>query len=103
MDNLMLLADGPLWPALDPPTRAVLLMSLLAFVLLGLGLIAGAMIGGRWVRRIGGDDLTKPLPLRRSESDANDLGQPVSVKAQVPWSADTARIGGAATSETVHG
>ncbi|TWT95954.1 hypothetical protein Pla108_30310 [Botrimarina colliarenosi] len=59
-------------PMLDPPTRAVLLMALLAFVLLGLGLVAGAMLGGRWVRRIGGDELTKPLQLRRSAADRQE-------------------------------
>lgn len=60
-----LLAQVEPTPMLDPPTRAVLLMALLAFVILGMGLIAGAMIGGRWVRRLGGDDLTKPMRLRR--------------------------------------
>ncbi|QDT68267.1 hypothetical protein MalM25_11880 [Planctomycetes bacterium MalM25] len=60
-----LLAQAEGSPMLDAPTRAVLLMALLAFVILGLGLIAGAMIGGRWVRRLGGEDLTKPMPLRR--------------------------------------
>lgn len=52
-------------PLLDPPTRAVLLMALLAFVVLGLGLIAGALIGGHWARR-SGDELTRPLPLRKA-------------------------------------
>lgn len=52
-------------PLLDPPTRAVLLMSLLAFVLLGVALMAGALIAGRWVRRTGGEDLREPLPLRK--------------------------------------
>ncbi|MEN0109976.1 MAG: hypothetical protein AAF805_04570 [Planctomycetota bacterium] len=55
-------------PLLDPPTRAVLAMALLAFVLLGLGLMAGAMLGGRWVRRLGGDRLREPLPLRKPAS-----------------------------------
>ena len=61
----VLVAQVTFSPLLDPPTRAVLLMSLLAFVLLGIGLMVGAMLGGRWVRRMGGVDLTKPLPLRR--------------------------------------
>lgn len=37
---------------LDPPTRAVVLMALLGLVLLGLGMVALTMIGGRWVRRL---------------------------------------------------
>ena len=53
-------------PFLDPPTRAVLLMSLLAFVLLGASLMAGAVLAGRWVRRNVGEDLREPLPLRRT-------------------------------------
>lgn len=55
-------------PLLDPPTRAVLLMSLLAFVILGIGLMVGAMLGGRWARRWGGDDLRKPLALRQAST-----------------------------------
>jgi hypothetical protein len=37
---------------LDPPTRARVLMALLALILLGVTLVACAMIGGRWVRRL---------------------------------------------------
>ncbi len=82
------LLGGPSAPTLllDPVTRAVLLMSLLAFILLGLGLMAGAMLGGRWVRRLGGVDLTKPLPLRRS---AADLREPVPAMLRgVHWQAE---------------
>ena len=63
-------------PMLDPPTRAVLLMALLAFVILGMGLIAGAMIAGRWVRRLGGDQLPKPMRLRRSNRVGPDSRLP---------------------------
>jgi hypothetical protein len=84
---------GLLWgqstptPLLDPVTRAVLLMSLLAFILLGLGLMAGAMIGGRWVRRLGRVDLTKPLPLRRS---AAELREPLPAMLRgVHWQGDS--------------
>lgn len=65
-------------PMLDPPTRAVLLMALLAFLILGLGLIAGAMLGGRWVRRLGGDGLTKPLALRRGGEGGSAMDAPGS-------------------------
>lgn len=65
---LVAIPDGS--PLDDGPTRAVLLMALLAFVVLGIGLIAGALLGGRWARRYGGDDLKKPLPLRRGEAPA---------------------------------
>ena len=68
----MFLAQATAVPLLDPPTRAVLLMSLLAFILLGLGLMAGAMLGGRWVRRLGSVDLRKPLPLRRSAAEMRE-------------------------------
>ncbi|TWT78093.1 hypothetical protein Pla123a_08820 [Posidoniimonas polymericola] len=37
---------------LDPQSRLVVVISLLALVLTGLGLIALTMIGGRWVRRV---------------------------------------------------
>lgn len=70
----VLLGQAAPTPLLDPPTRAVLLMSLLAFILLGLGLMAGAVLGGRWVRRLGSVDLTKPLPLRRTPGE---LSEPV--------------------------
>ncbi|MCA9238651.1 MAG: hypothetical protein KDA37_00550 [Planctomycetales bacterium] len=39
------------WMQLDPPTRAMLLMTLLGLVLTGLGLILLTMLGARWVRR----------------------------------------------------
>lgn len=54
--SLELLAVGepaqPLIKLLDPPRRAVVLMTILGLVLLGLTLVACVMIGGRWVRRI---------------------------------------------------
>ena len=59
------LAQALTGPMLDPPTRAVLLMALLGFFVLGLGLIVGAILGGHWARRYGGDDLVRPLPLRK--------------------------------------
>jgi hypothetical protein len=37
---------------LDPPTRAAVIMTIFALVLLGLTLVAGIMIGARWVRRM---------------------------------------------------
>lgn len=72
MANLASLLAQAATPMLDPPTRAVLLMSLLAFVVLGMGLMLGVTIGGRWVRRLGTDDLRKPLPLRRRDPVASD-------------------------------
>jgi len=45
----------PLIEQLDPPRRAAVLMAILALVLLGLALVACAMIGGRWVRRLARD------------------------------------------------
>lgn len=39
-------------PPIDPPTQAALLMTLLGFVLLGIGMIAATMIGARWVRKL---------------------------------------------------
>lgn len=37
---------------LDPPRRAAVLMALLAFILLGIVLVACVMIGARWVRHL---------------------------------------------------
>lgn len=54
-------ADGPL---ADPPLRATLMMALLGFVVLGIGLVVGVLLGGRWARRGGRSDLRKPLSLR---------------------------------------
>lgn len=49
---------------LDPANRAKVLMGLLALVLVGLGLVALAWIGGRRLRRV----IKQPLPpARRSE------------------------------------
>jgi hypothetical protein len=45
-------AAEPLIEQLDPPRRAAVLMAILGLVLLGLALVACAMIGGRWVRRL---------------------------------------------------
>lgn len=59
-------------PLLDPPTRAVLAMALLAFVILGMGLIVGVLLGGRWFRRWGGDSLREPLPLRRAKQEEKE-------------------------------
>lgn len=70
-------------PMLDPPTRAVLLMALLAFLILGMGLIVGVLLGGRWARRAGRDDLTKPLPLRKPLRDQDD--PPLAMLRGVHW------------------
>ena len=49
---------------LDPANRAKVLMALLALVLVGLGLVAFAWIGGRRLRRV----IKQPLkPMRRLE------------------------------------
>ena len=49
---------------LDPANRAKVLMALLALVLVGLGLVALAWIGGRRLRRV----IKQPLkPMRRFE------------------------------------
>lgn len=37
---------------LDPPTRARVLMALLAIILVGIFLLAAVLIGARWVRRL---------------------------------------------------
>lgn len=85
-------------PLLDPPTRAVLLMALLAFIILGMGLMFGVMLGGRWVRRLGSKDLRKPLPLRRGEPDAQAEREPAMLR-HTHWGAggvfeDTVRADG---------
>jgi hypothetical protein len=54
----------PMLMKLDPANRAKVLMALLALVLVGLGLIALAWIGGRRLRRV----IKQPLrPVHRSE------------------------------------
>jgi hypothetical protein len=42
----------PMLERLDPPHRAMVIMAILGLVLTGLMLVAGAMIGARWVRRM---------------------------------------------------
>ena len=42
----------PVLEQLDPPRRTAVIMSLLALVLTGLVLVACAMIGAHWVRRM---------------------------------------------------
>lgn len=100
MSAALLVGEVASSPLLDPPTRAVLLMSLLAFVVLGLGLVGGVMLGGRWVRRMGSDDLRKPLPLRRPAAGKPER-EPAMLRG-VHWekSSDTAAAHDA-TSETV--
>jgi hypothetical protein len=47
------LADAePLIERLDPPRRAAVVMALLAIVIVGLFLVAVAMLGGHWARRL---------------------------------------------------
>lgn len=92
-------------PLLDPPTRAVLLMSLLAFVLLGVALMVGAVIAGRWVRRNGGDDLREPMPLRKSwkptEPSANvTVRSPIWGVGDDPSAAETVPHSAALTAST---
>jgi hypothetical protein len=89
-------------PLLDPPTRAVLLMSLLAFVVLGLGLVGGVMLGGKWARRSGSVDLRKPLPLRRAPGPRQER-EPAMLRG-VHWDkpGDTTPAAGA-NSETISG
>ncbi len=70
-------------PLLDPPTRAVLAMAFLAFVILGMGLIVGVMLGGRWFRRWGGDQLRHPLPLRKPAASQDD--PPLAMLRGVQW------------------
>jgi hypothetical protein len=45
-------ATRPVLERLDPPRRAAVVMALLALVLTGLLLVACAMLGGHWVRRM---------------------------------------------------
>ena len=50
----MLLAEqaaGPVLERLDPPRRAAVIMSLLALILVGMLLVAIAMLGANWARR----------------------------------------------------
>lgn len=62
-----LLADAstaePLLMRLDPASRAKVLMALLALVLVGMGLVLLAWLGGRHLRRIASKPLGKTHPL----------------------------------------
>jgi len=51
-----LLATGPVRPLTDlsPSLKAAALMVLLGLALVGLVLVVSILIGGRWVRRLGG-------------------------------------------------
>jgi hypothetical protein len=42
----------PVFERLDPPRRAAVVMALLAITILGLFLVAVAMLGGNWARRL---------------------------------------------------
>jgi hypothetical protein len=54
MAGVLLAAEEtrPVLERLDPPRRAAVVMALLALVLTGLLLVACAMLGGHWVRRM---------------------------------------------------
>lgn len=85
-------------PMLDPPTRAVLLMALLAFVILGLGLMLGVMLGGRWVRRLDDNKLSTPLPLKRGEAATSAEREPAMLRhAHWPGPTDAKPSGTAPT------
>ena len=56
----------PLLVRLDPESRAKVLMSLLALVLVGVGLVALVWLGGRHLRRIARQRL---VPTREHEDD----------------------------------
>ena len=60
IDNICLLVVAPLAQVtdkavldrVDPPTRAAIIMAVLGLVITGMALIAAAMIGAHWVRRL---------------------------------------------------
>jgi hypothetical protein len=55
---------------LDPPRRAAVVMALLGLTLVGLFLVAFAMVGGHWVRR-----------LARHRPGQRTFGKPVTAEA----------------------
>lgn len=54
----------PVWFRLDPPTRTILLMALLAIVIIGMALVLFTMLGARWVRRSAKDGVRKTNPMK---------------------------------------
>jgi hypothetical protein len=46
------LTDKAVLDRVDPPTRAAIIMTVLGLVLTGIALIAAAMVGSHWVRRL---------------------------------------------------
>jgi hypothetical protein len=57
----------PVLEQLDPPRRAAVLMALLGLVLTGMALVACAMIGAHWVRRMAQH---RPAALRAKAAEA---------------------------------
>ncbi len=86
---------APVLEQLDPPRRAAVVMALLALVLIGLFLVAAAMLGAHWVRRLARHRPGKP-GLRPSELDMNRrLRQRLEPVVPDAKSDDTIQIEGA--------
>lgn len=56
---------------LDPPVKAALLMALLGIILLGFFMVLVIMLGARWVRRLGTNDLKTRQPLTAPKKEAS--------------------------------
>lgn len=89
-------------PLLDPPTRAVLAMALLAFVLLFVGMIVAIRIGSRWAQRAG---KVKRVHTRVG-GDFDDQGKPLvgglpRLKSDSQVDETVRHAGGVASDETI--
>jgi hypothetical protein len=83
---------------LDPPKRAAVIGAVLALVLTGLALIAAAMMGARWVRRMARHQPRKQQSTADAIADASNQRLRASLKDVLPSSntANTVEIDAAA-------
>ncbi len=72
------------------PTRTIALMALLGIVLLGLLLVAGTLLGGSWVRKVGSFQRGRAVPedlILRNPSKKSSIAE--YVQSSEPCTTDT--------------
>src|SRR3972149_4205649 len=75
----------PLLEQLDPPHRAMVLMAILGLVLLGVLMVACAMLGARWVRREARQRQKRNAPIRRKVAKRPEPVGRMLAARRPPW------------------
>lgn len=89
LSSILLVAQSS--AELPPPVRAVAMMALLGIVLLGLLLIASILLGGHWVRRLGGHRRGPSVPPDFIPKKTTPPSNPPAINTKL-LNGETARI-----------